>query len=825
MARCSLRDDGAEVREHGCVRGGPPPPPKPLPEVAVAETAVAAATDVRVKERKVQLLSVGSGAAQRPSQNSEPVGRLSTSLSLCRTPPLPPPPPPLVAGSKSGPQYSSANGLFSRSYSNTECTKAQRSHRDHIASALFAKEKTTETAGAHCSLSGSRQQKPDDEVEDMQRVVGAYNGKQMESQLPLSLDTITRAAPPILSFPRFSYSESSLLLFPGNHRRLSNVSVDLSRRDSGNPNHSDHSADECSYRHGGRSLRSDGQPSINDSRIVRPGTCCTLSSNHRHREVQLLTSQQETPDRKPKWPEPAPEEALRDAGGRLDGINTEMKPRRNTADAVRVHRSSTSHKSQVQTSLWQCRDKKGEEQGERRKGNNIGCVRSVPKRGEGHSGKMSKKAGVPMVMVAPLMSLSPTEQQMPQSKCGVYNKSDKNNRNTKNNVALGRVVGRLKFDPSGDSSTDMLFCSSVSSMGAVAFASGVLDGPQGRPSLRSPRTRSSSCNVGGERSCPHTIERSLSLSYICLPNTCLDTSLSISSSSQRSASSVTRKAGSVVRPQTPLTNAGMPQDVLMDALFHVVDVPVEMRLRPEQLMDAARVSLPLPEPAVLVSSPLNFTIQSDAMQSPNMHGALREKDLGGDSDTNNDMKGRNFGDSHCKGIDDYTEEGFGGGGHLRFGIPYHFNERPWGSLGAAAAAPSTSSAALCEVMSSLRRSSSPLPSWMHRREYSRLRDVGFMLTPRRHDRARRLPHKEEGGLLEVCDCVWSPHPADALTCSSGAVEMLLRSGRATPWDAHSCSETLMSTSCLRRQVSGAPLLVGHCTFEMPTFGSCSVSKT
>ncbi|KAF8300353.1 hypothetical protein TcYC6_0061090 [Trypanosoma cruzi] len=357
-------------------------------------------------------------------------------------------------------------------------------------------------------------------------------------------------------------------------------------------------------------------------------------------------------------------------------------------------------------------------------------------------------------------------------------------------------------DHSVDSSMNMLFHFSVSSMGAMRLATysmgasqGVVVGGGGGGGVGgggghhvcSFHAQSKSCVLSEEKPCCCLNGKNVSLNGLYMRTTHANNNMEGSVHEEEPAAAVTAAAPANTSPSLTL-------DASMDALFQVLDVPPELRLQPEGLMDVARFSLPLPVTPPVATGPLSFTVRSDIFPAIPARDATRNEDDPLNMTSNNEE-----GTSIC-----------GSGANFRplwFSPPHRLMERMGnGATGVNSVSGDDPSSALCLH--------SPSVLFTERRCGQRGRGVSHW-SPRLPEWCARHPHNEQER-HEVSDSLKSPMKTDVMARSNGTVEILLRSSRYAPGG----SGTLVSNNSLRRQAA-YPHSGDGGTFQLPTFRSFS----
>ncbi|EKF30473.1 hypothetical protein MOQ_005714 [Trypanosoma cruzi marinkellei] len=358
-------------------------------------------------------------------------------------------------------------------------------------------------------------------------------------------------------------------------------------------------------------------------------------------------------------------------------------------------------------------------------------------------------------------------------------------------------------DHSVDSSMNMRFHFSVSSMGAMRLATysmgasqGVVVGGGGNGGghhVCSFHTQSKSCVHSEEKPCCCLPGKSVSLNGLYMRTAHANNN---NNNNNKMEGSIYEEetAAAVTAAAAANTSPSLTQDASMDALFQVLDVPPELRLQPEGLMDVARFSLPLPVTPPVATGPLSFTVRSDIFPAIPTRDNTRNEDDPLNMTSNN-------------------EEGTsisGSGANFRplwFSPPHRLMERMGnGTTGVNSISGDDPSSALClhspSVLFTEQRCghggkgvshwSPRLPEWCARHSHNE---------PERH---------------EVSDSFKSPIKTDLMARSNGTVEILLRSSR----HAAGGSGTFASNTSFRRQAT-YPHSGDGSTFQLPTFRSFS----
>ncbi|RNF26348.1 uncharacterized protein Tco025E_01549 [Trypanosoma conorhini] len=345
-----------------------------------------------------------------------------------------------------------------------------------------------------------------------------------------------------------------------------------------------------------------------------------------------------------------------------------------------------------------------------------------------------------------------------------------------------------------ESSRNKLFRVSIPSMGAMRFTAYSVEGSPGGGAImhhkRSFRTQSAICNRSEERLCSGPTENSVSRSgiYMRAPPSITNP---LDGPLKRKSISLTMMSPALA----PVTaSSSLTQDGPIDSLFPVLHVPPELRLRPERLMDAARLASPLPQPPPVACGPMSFTVRSEMLPSPQWRGVARPDDdrlaICGHNEGGSPLSGygcllRPLWPSPSFGFLQRTETS-----DLLGGANSTSEEGAHSPLGVLCLGSRFSEWRGGHGYGDLSPCSSPLPGCSSRHHEWR-----------RHELSRS-PRSQMN--------------TDALASLSGLVEAAPRGGQ----DAQSCSGPLSLNTPTRKQTV-CPVPIGDCTFQLPTFGGPS----
>ncbi|ORC85827.1 uncharacterized protein TM35_000321420 [Trypanosoma theileri] len=404
-------------------------------------------------------------------------------------------------------------------------------------------------------------------------------------------------------------------------------------------------------------------------------------------------------------------------------------------------------------------------------------------------------------------------------------KSNNNdNHNDDNNAAAAEL------ESGEEPPLDMPLCLSVSTLGAYGLAS--------------PLKQSPFCNTRDEYIGSRIPTQNESLRGVYLrhyPNSSARTT-SFTQFDNIAATTTTTTAASPTRTATAAggggesaTSANMQMDRSLDALFKVMDVPIEMQLRKERLMEGARpTTISLAESMIFTDSPLNFTVRSDFLQSVSERESVpleedeekkkKEKEEKVKEDKKKKKEEKEKEESHI--IENVADGGVVNSGLSKPECISLFTDHGNSHLHKAAMAAAVSAVGAMDNKSLSPNSIvwSPVTHSIRRSGSYGIRDVG-MFTPHcsEHTGCHSLADMKR---LEGSDVFWSPLRGDGIVHSGGAVGLVIRNGGFML--SRSCSRRTSLTSTtntIRGGRDGKPMVVGCCAFQMPTFGTATAANS
>ncbi|RNE97545.1 hypothetical protein TraAM80_09279 [Trypanosoma rangeli] len=347
------------------------------------------------------------------------------------------------------------------------------------------------------------------------------------------------------------------------------------------------------------------------------------------------------------------------------------------------------------------------------------------------------------------------------------------------------------LEPSVESSRNKLFCFSLSSMGAMRFTKhSLVESPAGAAGIQCKRAfQAESVSYSGteERRGPGPTGNSVSLSGIYMRAPPSTTNIVDCPLNQQS---VAMTVMSPV-PASLTASASQTQEASIDALFPVLHVPPELRLRPERLVDSVKRASPMSQPPPVACGPLSFTIRSEILQSPQRLDVARHDDdclaICGHNEGGSPLSGcgcifRSLWPSPCCGVVQRNENSGVGGG-------LNSSSGDWAPSPLGVRCPSSRLFELrgghgCGDFSPC---VSPLPGG----------------SSRHHEWKRH----------EFSCSFKSQANTDVLASLSGPVELISRGGQHT----QNCSAPLPIETPTRKHTV-YPVSKSNCTFQLPTFG-------
>ncbi|ESL05819.1 hypothetical protein TRSC58_06518 [Trypanosoma rangeli SC58] len=346
------------------------------------------------------------------------------------------------------------------------------------------------------------------------------------------------------------------------------------------------------------------------------------------------------------------------------------------------------------------------------------------------------------------------------------------------------------LEPSVESSRNKLFCFSLSSMGAMRFTKhSLVESTAGGAGIQCKRvfqTESVSCSGTEERRGPGPTGNSVSLSGIYMRAPPSTTNILDCPFNQQSVAVTVMSPV----PASLTASVSLTQETSIDALFPVLHVPPELRLRPERLVDSVKRASPMSQPPPVACGPLSFTVRSEILQSPQrLDVAHPDEDclaVYGHNEGESPLSGcgcifRSLWPSPCCGVVQRTENSGVGGPNSTSG--------DWASSPLGVRCPSSR---LFELRGGhgcgdLSPCVSPLPGG----------------SSRHHEWKRH----------EFSCSFKSQVNTDAPASLSGPVELISRGGQPT----QNCSGPLPINTPTRKQTV-YPVSKSNCTFQLPTFG-------